>query len=84
MTVTFAFIAALAGTVIIITLLLTLCALRISGDQDRESAQPSNQVKNIPNQLLATDRRKQVRDDFPIACNDGSYAWFDRRRTAFK
>ena len=84
MTVTFAFIAALAGTVIIITLLLTLCALRMSGDQDRDSAQRSSQVKNIPNQLLATDRRKQVRDDFPIACNDGSYAWFDRRRTAFK
>ena len=84
MTVTFAFIAALAGTVIIITLLLTLCALRMSGDQDRDSAQRSSQVKNIPNQLLATDRRKQVRDDFPIACNDGSYAWFDRRRTAIK
>ena len=84
MTATFAFIAVLAAMVIIITLLLTLCALRMSGNQDRESAHPSSQIKNIPNQLLATDRRKQARDDFPIACNDGSYAWYDRRRTAFK
>ena len=84
LTVSIAFVATLVGIVLLITLVLTLCALRMSSNQDKASTQHSTLTTNIPNQLLATDRRKQVRDDFPIACNDGSYAWFDRRRTAFK
>lgn len=79
-----AFIATIAAIVILVTLILTLCALRMSHDLDRDSKQSSRHATIVPNHLLATDRRKQVRDDFPIACNDGSYAWFDRRRTALK
>ena len=78
-----AFVVVLAGIVVVATLVLTLCAVRMSADQDRDTSRGSSRTTNIPNQLLATDRRKQIRDDFPIACEDGSYAWYDRRRTAF-
>lgn len=84
MTATIIFAAVLAGIVIFITLLLTLCAFRISSNLDRESEQNPSGTAIVPNHLLATDRRKMTRQDFPIACSDGSYTWFDRRRTAFK
>ena len=82
MTATIVFFAVLAGIVIFITLLLTLCALQMSAKIDRNSQLASNQRAIVPNHLLTIDRRKVIRQDFPIACNDGSYAWVDRRRTA--
>ena len=80
MTATIVFFAVLAGIVIFVTLLLTLCALQMSANIDRNEQRSYHPI--VPNNLLSKERRKIVRDDFPIACNDGSYAWVDRRRTA--
>ena len=82
MTATFVFFAVLAGIVIFVTLLLTLCALQMSANSESNETSGRAHRPIVPNHLLSKERRKTIRTDFPIACNDGSYAWFDRRRTA--